>query len=112
MGKVVYVLPDGEERVIEAREGESLMQIAVQAGVSAIEGECGGEMSCATCHVWIGDEWAAKLRRPSQDELDLLEADDDFSDESRLGCQVKYTGELDGIVAKIPGVTTSVGSTC
>ncbi|WP_166875413.1 2Fe-2S iron-sulfur cluster-binding protein [Salinibacterium sp. ZJ450] len=102
MGKIVYVLPDGEQ-VIEAREGESLMQIAVQAGVSAIEGECGGEMSCATCHVWIEDDWAAKLRRPSQDELDLLEADDHYTDESRLGCQIKYSSAIDGIVAKIPG---------
>jgi 2Fe-2S ferredoxin len=103
MGKVVYVLPDGAEHVVGARVGESLMQAAVQAGVSEIEGECGGEMSCATCHVWIGDEWAAKLKRPSQDEVDLLEADDHYTDESRLGCQVKFTEDIDGIVAKIPG---------
>lgn len=102
MGKVIYLLPNGEEKAVEAREGENLMQVAVQAGVAEIEGECGGEMSCATCHVWIGDEWAQKLRRPSQDEIDLLEIDDDFSDESRLSCQVKFTSELDGIVAKIP----------
>jgi 2Fe-2S ferredoxin len=103
MGKVFYVLPDGTEQIVEAREGETLMTVAVQAGVSAIEGECGGEMSCATCHVWIGDDWASKLKRASQDELDLLEADDDYTDESRLGCQVKYTSDLDGLVAKIPG---------
>lgn len=103
MGKVIYVLPDGVEQAVEAREGESLMQIAVQAGVSAIEGECGGEMSCATCHVWVGDDWAGKLKRPSQDELDLLEADDHFTDESRLGCQIKYTSDIDGLVANIPG---------
>ncbi len=103
MGKVVYELPDGSERVVEAREGESLMHVAVQAGISAIEGECGGDMSCATCHLWIGEEWAAKLKRPSQDELDLLEADDNFTDESRLGCQVKFSSEIDGIAAKIPG---------
>jgi 2Fe-2S ferredoxin len=103
MGKVIYVLPDGGERAVEAREGESLMQVAVQAGIDAIEGECGGEMSCATCHVWIGDECATKLKRASQDELDLLEADDNFSDESRLGCQIKFSSDLDGIIAKIPG---------
>lgn len=103
MGKVVYVLPDGSEQPVDARDGETLMTAAVQAGVSAIEGECGGEMSCATCHVWIDDEWASKIRRASQDELDLLEADDHYCDESRLGCQVKFTDELDGIVAKIPG---------
>jgi 2Fe-2S ferredoxin len=102
MGKVVYVLPDGAEQAVDAHEGESLMTVAVQAGVSAIEGECGGEMSCATCHVWIGDDWASRLKRASSDELDLLEADDHYSDESRLGCQIKFTSDLDGIVARIP----------
>ena len=103
MGKVIYVMSDGTESVVDAGEGESLMQAAVQAGVTAIEGECGGEMSCGTCHVWIGEEWAAKLKRPSQDELDLLEVDDDFTDESRLGCQIRFSAVLDGIVARIPG---------
>ena len=103
MGKVVYVLPDEAEQIVEIREGENLMQAGVQAGVPTIEGECGGEMSCATCHVWIGEPWSAKIRRASQDELDLLEADDNYCDDSRLGCQVKFTAEIDGIVAKIPG---------
>ncbi|WP_167042097.1 2Fe-2S iron-sulfur cluster-binding protein [Salinibacterium sp. ZJ454] len=103
MGKIVYVLPDEGEQVVEARDGESLMQIAVQAGVPTIEGECGGEMSCATCHVWIEDDWAAKLKRASQDELDLLEADDHYTEASRLGCQIKYSSAIDGLVAKIPG---------
>ena len=102
MGKVVYVLPSGEERELEVRDGESLMQAAVQNGINEIEGECGGELSCATCHVWIEDTWAAKVRRASQDELDLVEMDDHFTDESRLGCQIKFKDELDGIVAKIP----------
>lgn len=102
MGKVIYVLPDGTQKAVDAREGETLMTAAVQSGVSEIEGECGGEMSCATCHVWIDDNWASKIKRASQDELDLLEADDSFTDESRLGCQVKFSTDIDGIVAKIP----------
>jgi len=102
MGKVIYELPDGSERAVEARDGESLMHIAVQAGVSEIEGECGGEMSCATCHVWIGNEWAARLKRVSQDELDLLDVDDHYTAESRLGCQVKFSADIDGIHVKIP----------
>ncbi|MFI5623388.1 2Fe-2S iron-sulfur cluster-binding protein [Nocardioides sp. NPDC051685] len=88
---------------MDAREGESLMQLAVQAGVPGIEGECGGEMSCATCHVWIGDDWAGELRQPVGDETDLLEADDHFTEASRLGCQIKFKDKLDGLVARIPG---------
>jgi 2Fe-2S ferredoxin len=103
MGKINYVLPDGSDRSVEAREGESLMTVAVHAGIDEIEGECGGEMSCATCHVWVGEQWASKIKRASQDELDLLEADDHYTDESRLGCQIKFSGDLDGFVAKIPG---------
>lgn len=104
MAKVVYVLTDGTEQTLEARDGETLMQVAVQAGIPEIEGECGGEMSCATCHVWIEEPWKSQLKRPSQDELDLLEADDNFSEDlSRLGCQITCTSEVDGLVAKIPG---------
>jgi len=103
MGRIVYILPDGTEKPVDARLGDTLMTAAVQAGVSEIEGECGGEMSCATCHVWIDKDWAAKVKRASQDELDLLEADDNYSEQSRLGCQVKYTDDIDGVVAKIPG---------
>lgn len=103
MGKVRFVTANGMEHSVDAREGESLMQLAVQAGVPGIEGECGGEMSCATCHVWIDAGWAGGLRRPVEDETDLLEADGHFTDESRLGCQIKFKDELDGLVARIPG---------
>jgi 2Fe-2S ferredoxin len=103
MPDVTFITTDGSEHVVSGRDGESLMQLGVQAGVPGIDGECGGEMSCATCHVWIENEWAGKLRAASQDELDLLELDDNFSDCSRLGCQIKLNEKTDGIVAKIPG---------
>lgn len=103
MGQIIYRHPDGTDQAVDARDGDTLMTAAVQAGISAIEGECGGEMSCGTCHVLVGSEWSSKIKRASQDEIDLLEVDDNFCDDSRLGCQVTYTSELDGIVAQIPG---------
>lgn len=92
---------DGTEETIATAEGESLMRAATHAGVRGIEGECGGEMSCATCHVHIGSPWSEALPPMSADELDILEMTENYTDESRLGCQVPVTSALDGIVATV-----------
>jgi len=101
MPTVRYVTNSGAVQEIEGNEGESLMHVAVRNGVPGIEGECGGELSCATCHVYVDSEWASKLRPPSQDEEDLLESVEEVCDASRLGCQIKLSAEIDGIVAKV-----------
>jgi len=98
---VRYVTDGGSVREIEGNEGESLMHVAVRNGVPGIEGECGGELSCATCHVYVDSEWVSKLRPRSQDEEELLESVEDVRDDSRLGCQIKLSAEIDGIVAKV-----------
>ncbi|ROO85660.1 2Fe-2S ferredoxin [Actinocorallia herbida] len=92
-----------EDRVheVDAREGESLMQAAVRTGVPGIIGECGGELSCATCHVALADGWAAKCPEPSADERDLLDAVDGVRPESRLGCQIRMSAALDGLEAEV-----------
>jgi len=99
--KVNFVLRDGSACPAEAREGESLMRAAVRNNVPGIEGECGGEMTCATCHVHIASPWKERVHVPSEDELDLLEMADNVTDESRLGCQVKVTSDLDGLSATV-----------
>lgn len=101
MTAVRFVLPDGDTRDVEVIEGESLMQAATRNGVPGIEGECGGEMSCATCHVHIATPWSEQLRPRSAEELDLLEMAENVTDESRLGCQVRMTADLDGLVAAV-----------
>ena len=101
MVKVHIQLPQGDAREVEGREGESIMQVATRHGVPGIIGECGGEMSCATCHVHVGAEWRSKLRRPSEDETDLVEMSDDYTEDSRLSCQIKLRPEIDGIVVSI-----------
>lgn len=101
MPTVRYAAEGGSVQEFAGDEGESLMQVAVRNGVRGVDGECGGELSCATCHVYVDSEWAAKLRPRSQDEEDLLEMVDEACDDSRLGCQIKLSAETDGIVARI-----------
>ena len=69
-----------------------------------IIGECGGVMSCATCHVYVDPEWYGRLAPPQQSELDMLEFADEPTVLSRLGCQIKVREELDGLVVRVPKV--------
>lgn len=101
MPRVVYVGSDGEKRVIDADEGESVMRAAVRSGVPGIVGECGGQLSCATCHVWVKEEFRERVGGPGDMEEDLLDLGvSDFTEASRLGCQIKMTDDLDGIVVE------------
>jgi ferredoxin, 2Fe-2S len=82
--------------------GESLMSAAVKHGVDGIVGECGGDMSCATCHVYITAPWSELLADPSFAETELLEVVDDPRDTSRLACQIEMSARLDGIEVEVP----------
>ena len=94
-----FKLPDGEVREIEGREGESVMSTAVSHDVPGIVGECGGELSCATCHVY---ERAGEFTPMSADEDDLLELVDDREDASRLGCQLRLREGMADIDLEVP----------
>lgn len=103
MPKVVFTGPDGTQRMVDGVAGESVMLAAVQNGVDGILAECGGNASCATCHVWIAGEFLPKLDTPSEMEEDLLEmAVTERREGSRLSCQITLTDELDGLAAEIP----------
>jgi 2Fe-2S ferredoxin len=99
MVRVRYLTPEGV-REVEAEAGENLMSIGVRESISGIVGECGGEMSCGTCHVQISREWCEKFPPPSADEVDLLEMSDHYSEGSRLGCQVVLLDSSDGLEAR------------
>jgi ferredoxin, 2Fe-2S len=101
MTSVRLTLADGGQMDIEGQEGESLMRASTRAGVPGIIGECGGEMSCATCHVYVHSPWKERLRRQSPDEADLLSEDDLLTDDSRLSCQIKLAPEIDGLEATV-----------
>lgn len=103
MPKVTYVDPSGSPHVIDAVVGDSLMTTATSNGVPGIIGECGGNASCATCHVWVHDEFSALVGPPGDFEEDLLDlAVTERRDTSRLGCQVKVTEALDGLTVDVP----------
>ena len=103
MPKVTYIEYGGASYEIELSEGWSLMQGAIVNGIIGIEGECGGACACATCHVYIDEAYLGKLDPPNEDEEAMLEdTAAERRDNSRLGCQIPVTPELDGIVVRVP----------
>ena len=88
---------DGSTKTIDGTIGHSLMENLRDHGVDEVLALCGGCCSCATCHVYVGDEWFAKSPPVSADEDDLLDSSDARQPNSRLSCQVPMTAELDGI---------------
>lgn len=103
MPRIVFVKPDGQRRVVVATVGESVMQAAVNNLVDGIVGECGGDLSCATCHVFVAPEWHDAVPAASSDEEDMLEATSEEPTRfSRLACQIKCDDELDGLVVHLP----------
>ncbi|UVO49592.1 2Fe-2S iron-sulfur cluster-binding protein [Sphingomonas sp. SUN019] len=97
MPKLIVVTRNGEEREIMGEAGLSVMEVARDAGIDEILALCGGCCSCATCHVHVDPEFAAKLKPMSEDENDLLESSGDRNEYSRLSCQVEFTDALDGL---------------
>jgi 2Fe-2S ferredoxin len=103
MPKVTYVAVDGSRRTIDAAVGDSVMATAVKNGVPGIVGECGGHASCATCHVYVDDEFLSRVGPPNDFENDMLDlAVSDRRDTSRLSCQITVTEDLDGLIVEIP----------
>jgi ferredoxin, 2Fe-2S len=103
MPKVVYITTDGTSRIIDAQVGESVMAAAVRNGVPGIIGECGGNCSCATCHVYVDDEFVAGTGAAGDMEDDLLDLGvADRRNTSRLSCQIRLTEDLDGLTVCIP----------
>ena len=103
MPKVIYVGVSGDEQAVDAVEGESVMATAVKNGVPGIIGECGGNASCATCHVYVRDEFLPLVGEPNEMEDDLLDLGvGDRRAGSRLSCQITCTSDLDGLTVDIP----------
>lgn len=97
-----FVLADGTRRSLQAKEGEVVMQVARRNGIEGILAECGGVCSCATCHVHIDAAWVDKLPAKAADEVDILEFAEGVDETSRLSCQLKVTGAMDGVVINVP----------
>ncbi len=101
MPRLIVVTRDGEEREIMGETGLSVMEAIRDAGIDEILALCGGCCSCATCHVHVEPEFAAKLPPMSEDENDLLDSSSDRNETSRLSCQLQITDALDGLKVKV-----------
>jgi len=101
--KLVFISVDGTQRVVDGTVGGSVMKAAVQNGVPGIVAECGGNCSCATCHVWVAEEFIPAVGAMGDMEEDLLDlAVTERRPGSRLSCQIPVTDALDGLTVEVP----------
>lgn len=101
MTEITFIELDGSKKVVKAEAGLTLMEVAVRNNVQGIAADCGGQCSCATCHVHVDVAFFDKVGSPQDDEEDMLDFSDDRQPTSRLGCQVKITEELDGLIVNV-----------
>ena len=102
MAKITYVTHDNQVHTVEVQNGLTVMEGAVQNDISGIDADCGGGMACATCHVYIKDEWFDKLQIKEDGEEDMLDMAFEPKKNSRLSCQIIVSDELDGLKVNIP----------
>lgn len=102
MASVTYISHDGNSIEVDVPPGTSVMQAAVDNMIDGIVGECGGSCSCATCHCYVDESWAARIPPASGMEKDMLECVLEPRPNSRLSCQIVVTEALDGLVIRLP----------
>ncbi len=101
--KLIVTDRQGQIHVVEGLDGWRVMEIIRDQGLP-IKSECGGACACATCHVYIAQEWLGKLFAPSEEEIDRLDGAFEVNDQSRLACQILMSPQLDGLeLALAPG---------
>lgn len=99
---ILFIEHNGNEHPVEVATGGSVMLAAVTNGVSGIDADCGGSCSCATCHVYVNEEWIGKVGELSPTEEAMLSLSTDRKENSRLSCQIQLTEELDGLIVTTP----------
>jgi 2Fe-2S ferredoxin len=102
MVKIIFVKPNGEQTEVEAEVGQSIMEAALNNDIDEVLAECGGSMSCATCHVHIDAEWSARIEPKTDIESELVDCAIDPDEYSRLSCQVFIRDDYDGMVVNLP----------
>ena len=102
MPKITYIENDGTEHVVEANVGDSLMMTALDNSVPGIDGDCGGECACGTCHMIVADEWFGNTGTVGDAEEQMLSMTPERARTSRLGCQVEITEAMDGMTVHLP----------
>ena len=102
MSKIIYIEHSGKQHTIDVKNGLTVMEGAIQNNIPGIDADCGGSMACATCHVYVKEEWFDKLLKKEDGEEDMLDMAYEPKKFSRLSCQLIVTGELDGLVVTMP----------
>ena len=102
MAKINYITHNNETHTIEVQNGLTVMEGAVQNDIPGIDADCGGGMACATCHVYVKEEWLDKLPMKEDGEEDMLDMAFEPKKNSRLSCQLIVSDEIDGLTVAIP----------
>ena len=102
MPKITYIEHGGKSHTIEVSNGLSVMEGAVQNNIPGIDADCGGSMACATCHVYVKEEWFNKLPKKEDGEEDMLDMAFEPKKNSRLSCQLMVSDQLDGLIVNLP----------
>ena len=102
MPKITYQDNQGNSKTIEVENGLTVMEGAIQNDIPGIDADCGGSMACATCHVYVQDEWFDKLPTKEDGEEDMLDMAFEPKKNSRLSCQLIVSDKLDGLIVTTP----------
>ena len=102
MPKIIFKDNQGNSKTLEVENGLSVMEGAIQNDIPGIDADCGGSMACATCHVYVEENWFNKLPKAEDAEVDMIDMANEPKKNSRLSCQIIVTDELDGLVVTTP----------
>ena len=102
MAKITYNTHDSKTHTIEVQNGLTVMEGAVQNDIPGIDADCGGGMACATCHVYVKEDWFNKLPKKAEGEDDMLDQAYEPRSSSRLSCQIIVSDDLNGLVVHLP----------
>ena len=102
MAKIIYITHNDEKHTVEVQNGLTVMEGAVQNDIPGIDADCGGGMACATCHVYVKDEWFDKINKKSEGEDDMIDQAYEPKKSSRLSCQIQVSSDIDGLEVHLP----------
>ena len=102
MAKITYITYENQIHTVEVQNGLTVMEGAVQNDIPGIDADCGGGMACATCHVYVKEDWFNKLPKKTEGEDDMLDQAYEPNSSSRLSCQITVSDEINGLVVHLP----------
>ena len=102
MAKITYIEHNGTNHTVDVQNGLTVMEGAVQNNIPGIDADCGGSMACATCHVYVKEDWFDKINKKNEGEGDMLDQAYEPKKNSRLSCQLVVSDDLNGLTVDIP----------